>query len=63
MSKLLDGKVVAQEIERELRGRVSRTKEGTGKTPVLAAILEVTRVDPHVGNKTPYSSLVRRAGC
>jgi methylenetetrahydrofolate dehydrogenase (NADP+)/methenyltetrahydrofolate cyclohydrolase len=54
MSKILDGKAVAQEIEQELRGRVSRIKERTGRMPALATIL--------VGDDPASATYVRMKG-
>lgn len=41
---VLDGKVLAKQIEKELRARVDVIKEKTGRTPILATIL--VGVDP-----------------
>jgi methylenetetrahydrofolate dehydrogenase (NADP+) / methenyltetrahydrofolate cyclohydrolase len=52
--KVLDGKAVAQQIERDLGGRVSRIKERTGKTPILVTIL--------VGDDPASATYVRMKG-
>ena len=36
---IIDGKAYAAEVEQELRARVEKLKEETGRTPVLATVL------------------------
>ena len=38
-AEMLDGKVVADAIKKEVAGEVRRLKEATGVTPTLAAVL------------------------
>ena len=52
--KVLDGKALAQQMEQELSVRVSRIKEKTGRTPILATIL--------VGDDPASATYVRMKG-
>lgn len=51
---ILDGKALAQQVERDLVGRVARLKELTGKVPILATIL--------VGDDPASATYVRMKG-
>ncbi len=51
---VLDGKSLAAAIEKELRPRVARLKERSGRTPVLATIL--------VGSDPASATYVRMKG-
>lgn len=54
MSLVLDGKALASNIENELRTRVERLKQTTGRTPILATIL--------VGDDPASATYVRMKG-
>jgi methylenetetrahydrofolate dehydrogenase (NADP+)/methenyltetrahydrofolate cyclohydrolase len=54
MAKVLDGKALAKQIERELASRVEKLKAGSGHTPILATIL--------VGDDPASETYVRMKG-